>query len=34
MGWAEAAKHAREAGDDRMFDEPTSTRFDEEEWEW
>jgi len=33
-GWAEAAKLLRERGDDRLIDAPTSTRFDEKEWEW
>jgi antitoxin MazE len=33
-GWADAARTMRERGDDRLPDEPTSTRFDEEEWEW
>ena len=33
-GWAEAAAAAHARGDDRMLDEPTPTRFDEEEWEW
>ena len=33
-GWAEAAKVMHERGDDRLLDRPTTTRFDEEEWEW
>jgi antitoxin MazE len=33
-GWAAAAKRMRARGDDRLLDEPTSTRFDQEEWEW
>jgi antitoxin MazE len=33
-GWAEAAKLVRSRDDDRMLDEPTSTRFDDEEWKW
>jgi antitoxin MazE len=33
-GWAEAAKAMQARGDDRLMDEPTSTRFDQEEWEW
>ena len=33
-GWAEAARQARERGDDRVLDEPTATRFDDEEWRW
>jgi antitoxin MazE len=32
-GWATAAKRMRARSDDRLLDEPTSTRFDEE-WEW
>jgi antitoxin MazE len=34
MGWAEAARTMSEQGHDRLFDEPTVTRFDREEWEW
>jgi len=33
-GWAEAARAMRARGHDRLLDKPTSTRFDEEEWEW
>ena len=33
-GWAQAAKRAHERGEDRLLDEPTPTRFDEEEWRW
>lgn len=33
-GWAEAMKAMAAAGDDKMLDEPTPTKFDEEEWEW
>jgi antitoxin MazE len=33
-GWAAAARRMRKHGDDRLFDSPTPTRFDEEEWEW
>jgi len=33
-GWAEAAFRMRQAGQDRLLDEITPTRFDEEEWEW
>lgn len=32
-GWAEGARAMSGQGDDRL-DEPTSTRFDREEWEW
>jgi antitoxin MazE len=33
-GWANAARRARERGGDRLLDETTSTRFDDEEWRW
>ncbi len=33
-GWAEAAKRMRQRGKDRLFEEPTSTRFDDEDWKW
>jgi antitoxin MazE len=33
-GWDAAARAMRQCGDDRLLDEPTSTRFDDEEWEW
>ena len=33
-GWAEAAARAAEQGEHRLLDEPASTRFDTEEWEW
>ena len=33
-GWADAARKMRQCNDDHLLDEPTSTRFDEEEWEW
>ena len=32
-GWADAARDAHTAGDDRLL-ETRSTRFDEEEWDW
>ena len=32
--WAAAAKRMRTRGDDRLVDEPTSTKFDQQEWEW
>lgn len=32
--WAEAARQVRERNDDRLLDEPTATRFDDEEWQW
>ena len=33
-GWAEAARTMRKRNDDRLLDEFTSTRFDEQEWDW
>jgi len=33
-GWAAAAKRMADRGDDQMIDDPTSTRFDREDWEW
>lgn len=33
-GWAAAARRMRQRGDDELLDPPTSTRFDEKEWEW
>lgn len=33
-GWAEAARQMRERGQDLLFHEPTSTRFDDQEWRW
>jgi antitoxin MazE len=33
-GWAEAAARSNKSGDDALIDPLTSTRFDEEEWEW
>ncbi len=33
-GWAEAAKQMRRQAEDRLLDEPTSTRFDDEDWRW
>jgi len=33
-GWAEAAKQLRERADGPVLDEPTGTRFDDEEWGW
>jgi antitoxin MazE len=33
-GWAEAARLGHERGDDRPLVGGSSTRFDEEEWEW
>ena len=33
-GWAEAARAMRESDEDRLLDQPTPTRFDDQEWEW
>jgi antitoxin MazE len=33
-GWADAAKLGHERADDRSLVGGSSTRFDEEEWEW
>lgn len=33
-GWAEAAKLMHARSEDAVLDDPTPTRFDEEEWEW
>ena len=33
-GWAEAARRAAARGEAGLLDEPTSTSFDEEVWEW
>jgi antitoxin MazE len=33
-GWAAAAQRMRNRSDDGLLDEPTTTRFDREEWEW
>jgi antitoxin MazE len=33
-GWAAAASQMRQRDEDRLLDTPTSTRFDEKEWEW
>lgn len=33
-GWAEAFSTMAEQKDDRLMDEPTSTAFDKEEWDW
>jgi antitoxin MazE len=33
-GWREAAQRARDNDDDRLLDEPTRTRFDDEQWKW
>ena len=33
-GWAEAAAELAAGGEDRLLDETTPTRFDDEEWVW
>jgi antitoxin MazE len=33
-GWAEAAASMHARGDDRLLDVPTSSRFDDKEWQW
>jgi antitoxin MazE len=34
VGWAEAAKQMRQAGDDGLLDAAIPTEFDEQEWRW
>ena len=34
QGWEEAFAAMHAAGEDVLLDEPISTRFDDEEWEW
>jgi len=34
QGWAEAAQSLASRGEDELLDEPVSTHFDREEWEW
>lgn len=33
-GWAEAAKAMHARSDDQLLDAPTSTRFDDKDWQW
>jgi antitoxin MazE len=33
-GWAKAARLAAGRGEADLLDEPASTRFDDEEWQW
>lgn len=33
-GWAEAARKMRQRDEDQLVDEPSPTRFDDDEWEW
>ena len=33
-GWAEAFRQMAAAGDDKLLDELTPTRWESEEWEW
>lgn len=34
LGWGEAAKQMRQAGDERLLERVAPTRFDEREWRW
>ena len=34
QGWRAQFSSMAERGDDRLLDEPTSNKFDEEEWSW
>ncbi len=34
QGWAEAARSLASRGEDELLDDPVSTHFDREEWEW
>jgi antitoxin MazE len=33
-GWAEAARELEKREQTELLDDPTPTRFDQEEWEW
>ena len=33
-GWSQAAREMRAREEDRLLDEPTVTRFDQELWRW
>lgn len=33
-GWVEAARAMRRRAEDQLLDEPTPTRFEDEDWEW
>lgn len=33
-GWAQAAQQLATSGDGQLLDPPTTTRFDDQEWEW
>ncbi len=33
-GWAKAARLMRQRSHDGLLDRPTTTRFDQDEWEW
>ena len=33
-GWAKAAKQLRQGQEDRLVDDLTPTRFDDDEWQW
>lgn len=32
--WADQFRKMATRGDDKMLDEPTTTKFDQEDWEW
>ena len=32
--WEDAARAMHEASDDELLDQPTPTRFDDEDWRW
>ena len=34
VGWAEAAQAMHSRGEDQLLDAPTSTRFDDKDWQW
>lgn len=33
-GWAEAARQLAAAGESKLLDEPTPTKFDDTDWQW
>jgi antitoxin MazE len=34
QGWDDALRAMAERGDDRLLDEPTTTRWERDEWQW
>ncbi len=34
FGWADGAREARQRQEDHLLAAPSSTRFDDKEWEW